>query len=65
MFERGLATFVAKITLLIKISGISGKYGTNMNREKKIFFLMVQRFLVSKEQTPCSIDKTAAFILLE
>ena len=32
MFERGLATFVAKITLLIKISGISGKYGTNMKK---------------------------------
>ena len=32
MFERGLATFVAKITLLIKISGISGKYGTNIKK---------------------------------
>ena len=32
MFEHGLATFVEKITLLIKISGISGKYGRNMKK---------------------------------
>ena len=32
VFERGLATFVEKITLLIKISGISGKYGTNIKK---------------------------------
>ena len=32
MFERARATFVAKITLLVKISGVSRKYGTNMKK---------------------------------
>ena len=32
MFERARVTFVAKITLLIKISGVSRNYGTNMKK---------------------------------
>ena len=32
VFERARATFVAKINLLIKISGISRKYGTNKEK---------------------------------
>ena len=32
VFERARATFVAKINLLIKISGISRKYGTNKKK---------------------------------
>ena len=32
MFERARVTFVAKITLLIKISGVSRNYGANMKK---------------------------------
>ena len=32
VFERARVTFVAKINLLIKISGISRKYGTNKKK---------------------------------
>ena len=49
MFERGLATFVAKITLLIKISGISGKYGTNIKK--------LVEFTVFRDGTKISIIK--------
>ena len=41
VFERARVTFVAKINLLIKISGISRKYGTN---KKKLVELKLSAF---------------------
>ena len=41
VFERARATFVAKINLLIKISGISRKYGTD---KKKLVELKLSAF---------------------